>query len=864
MNLQQKNFKLPDWLQILSSPALWFVVVVLCELATSLAMIGGHRIPRGHDMYSYFPTQFFYLNNAVTAGQIPQWLPYITHGTLGTWFWYLLQAGFLQNALCLFPFLLFKTTNFIPVYYAGFFADALILLVGTWRLAGRFSLSLPATVLVALSVTGSCIWIDQPWFNYHFFYAVPLTLDFLHEFLEKGRWRYLLFAGNLAAMQMLGNLAYLFSAFCLSIFLYFVFRFVTEPKNFIARLSKIPRNRNMVISLCLVLLSFATVYLLIKTGGRDMVFYRAGRDPNTGIVPLKGFLTNTANLNLSFWLEQITGNSPCIDQTYYWGIVASLFIVPAILLRWRDKNFIPFLATGIILLLFGITKTVPAFFYYTWPGMKYFRYIGMALPLSRIFLIFCAGFGFDALLRKDPLSGRPGISRVLLGGWAFVPLGLAVFLLLSSPITPLGAQWQSAWPKGEYYCAYLMSDCTNPVKIFRSLLSAAAVFSTLLFFAAIFFKKTRAAAALPYLILLFHAADLTSYKISQFTFRTRALEEHQYRLFDFQPMPYDRRRSVFFFDENPRARILFPQAYFDDQLADYWFRQATELDQAGSDAYFGTRLFPRLTRYGSEFQSVALLFFEDQLGSSFNIEYWLRPFDRLLRAYYRVPLDEKEVTWYAAQINGGILAPLEPSFRKVAGATEDKIQFFAKAYRSSSEDAVGDWLSNPDYSGDILFVTGQTPSSQDSFKAHTEEISARPDLGGNDRIRLPYEVKKFDANHMELSVRLADMDSAWLYYCDVWHPYWQAIVNGETAKIERANLAYKAVALKRGVNNIRFHFHHPVIVWLHRFFGINSLVWLIFIFFQTAKLAGLKLSNFPWKNRSSWARPREPEPSVHG
>jgi uncharacterized membrane protein YfhO len=45
-----------------------------------------------------------------------------------------------------------------------------------------------------------------------------------------------------------------------------------------------------------------------------------------------------------------------------------------------------------------------------------------------------------------------------------------------------------------------------------------------------------------------------------------------------------------------------------------------------------------------------------------------------------------------------------------------------------------------------------------------------------------------------------------LSYADVWHPRWKATVNGRRVRVERANLAYKAVALDRGANVVEFRF----------------------------------------------------------
>ena len=68
--------------------------------------------------------------------------------------------------------------------------------------------SVPAATFVTLSVVGSGVWLDQPYWNFRLYYALPLVLELGHRFIDQGRWRWLLLAGNLLAVQTIGNLPY--------------------------------------------------------------------------------------------------------------------------------------------------------------------------------------------------------------------------------------------------------------------------------------------------------------------------------------------------------------------------------------------------------------------------------------------------------------------------------------------------------------------------------------------------------------------------------------------------------------------------------------------------------------------------------
>jgi len=145
-----------------------------------------HRAPATHDGFQYFTLQYFFLNNAAQGGGIAQWIPYMSHGTVAT-LWYAIQGSFLQQVLLwLGPVV--READLLTLFHLNVFVDELILLVGTWLLARRF-FQLPAVVFIVLSVVGSAVWLDQPYWNFRLYYALPLVLELGHRFLETGRWR---------------------------------------------------------------------------------------------------------------------------------------------------------------------------------------------------------------------------------------------------------------------------------------------------------------------------------------------------------------------------------------------------------------------------------------------------------------------------------------------------------------------------------------------------------------------------------------------------------------------------------------------------------------------------------------------------
>jgi hypothetical protein len=65
-------------------------------------------------------------------------------------------------------------------------------------------------------------------------------------------------------------------------------------------------------------------------------------------------------------------------------------------------------------------------------------------------------------------------------------------------------------------------------------------------------------------------------------------------------------------------------------------------------------------------------------------------------------------------------------------------------------------------------------------------------------------LSRFTLGEVELDVDVAAPGGAWLLYADAWHPDWRASVNGESAAVRPANVAFKAVRVPGGRSAVRF------------------------------------------------------------
>jgi len=163
-----------------------------------------------------------------------------------------------------------------------------------------------------------------------------------------------------------------------------------------------------------------------------------------------------------------------------------------------------------------------------------------------------------------------------------------------------------------------------------------------------------------------------------------------------------------------------------------------------------------------------------------------------------------------------------PAYFKIAGATEDRIQFFSSAYFAESEFEIARLISADAYKGDLLFLSGQASRDMPS-SAH--KVPQEIPFEANQRLETVYEVTRFDANNIEIRSDAPIDTGFWLMYSDVWHPDWHATVGSSPAKIYRANLAYKAVYVPKGERSVRFTFAPRYRSAVLKFLGLNSALW---------------------------------------
>ncbi|MBF0522102.1 MAG: hypothetical protein HQL24_03480 [Candidatus Omnitrophica bacterium] len=314
-----------------------------------------------------------------------------------------------------------------------------------------------------------------------------------------------------------------------------------------------------------------------------------------------------------------------------------------------------------------------------------------------------------------------------------------------------------------------------------------------------------------YILILIHVINIECYAFDESMRRSFKLSKDEYNLFYFEKMPFQVKRQDVsinsnlqynFTTSNPRCLLLCQKEF--SPYARYNLTDALLLDNF--------------------------------LFSLFRTDTWLKPIDQLFEAYHGKPFSNSIFMEKNFQIMDFLKnkRALHPSFLKITGVSEDTLQVFSQAHEVENESLLKTLLTHTTYSGDILFVS-PTKEQNKTIKKTITDLS-QIDLSGNERLSIPCNVKNFSANTLEVIVNIGEINSAWLYYSDAWHPFWKATVNNHPVDIYKSNLAYKAVPLEKGLNVVKFHFENKMLRWILILFGLNAMFWVGWIFYRLGRL----------------------------
>ena len=358
-----------------------FGILVALVAAINIPYFKSTIIPR-HDTMHYFEVFHFFYSNLLFNGELAQWMPFDTFGLPSNHD----HLAFISPVIyCVFLIgYVFKITNVLLLFKVALLVEQCVFLLGMYLLSSLLFAKRSTIFILCLAAACSVDLYDQIFFDFKIFYLLPLALYFLLRFFAQKKPHFLWLTGLTLIAWVMGSVLYFFPLWLFVLAIPFLILFLYDPS----------------VCRCLFQRSFSHIALLVVLVVVALGFYHhlkeilnfvdlRPRGPD-GKNALGMFLTWSSQYNISHFYEQQIFHNPA---TRYIGLLPVFFFVWAIL-KVRDRIFFVFLITTVALWWFstgGIFSTICYFF----PGMPYYRHIGLVGHVVQILLLMCAGFGWE-------------------------------------------------------------------------------------------------------------------------------------------------------------------------------------------------------------------------------------------------------------------------------------------------------------------------------------------------------------------------------------------------------------------------------------------------------------------------------------
>lgn len=374
--------------------------LIFLDILLNIPMYGKDFIPI-HDTLLVYSGFFNFYNNLYWYNHPQFWLPFGFYG------W----QGDLLQLISLSPFdyfvtvlgALFRIKDTLFLFKTAIFIEQIAFIIGTYLLAELLFRQISTRLFVSIISVLSIVLYAQIYLNFRLYYLFPFLIYFLLQSFKKLETKYVFYCGITAIGSSLGNPPYFLSLWFFLVFM-FVMSWLIAKRHHINEYVHLIKNNNRIITSSIQLIALILIMYLYETYAFHSVDYTAfltnARDPNTGKVPEKVFLTYGGIPNIKDLFVHFFSGFPTHlsigsgkDNSFFIGTLSVFFTLWAFA-KVRDWRFICIasLFISLVLLSFGglFSKII-----YHFPLMAYYRHIGLVYPLAKIFLIYCSGFGWE-------------------------------------------------------------------------------------------------------------------------------------------------------------------------------------------------------------------------------------------------------------------------------------------------------------------------------------------------------------------------------------------------------------------------------------------------------------------------------------
>jgi hypothetical protein len=636
------------------SPFNILFILLIPLLALRVALLIFHHLP-GHDTFSHILLlQYLFFNETALGGNLPNWFPFMTHGTTNG-----LLFLYSQNLLLpiIYPFAkLLKDINYLYIFQATLLFDELILLLGCLLLARYHFKSLATAIFVSTSIAYTTISSYQVHLDFHISYLIPLIIYCLERALKQASARYFFLAGILGIITFLGNAAYVVPFIWFSICVFgAVFCCLTPFHKTLLALQILWQRFSWKHGVILLVLIYfvANIGLYLQYATTEILSVTTGRDEH-GMVPIETFLTygSIGGINYS---ELLIWNPSNYNLTFYMGLLVIPFAIIAFI-RVRSRTSYVFGITAWVLFLFGLGTFVSLFYYYFVPAGKLFRHIIYTVQVVKIFFVFYAGFGFEwywtSLNQKPyvPWKNKTWQDKLAL----LVPTiwTVLVFIILLY--------------MGHFLISF--SNSANRVlwlEMVKELALQILVTGGLLILLFFIIRRPQQAIIFAYILLIGHFCDVLSLKFQKEYVQTPQVSEAVANLFEVYPYQFPIQRSQDYYTNN-RFRLLAP-TFLEDKLVE---------NKPG----------PLGGQYGSLYWTLDAFCFFDAAASPFRVNSWLKG----IEAFHSVWLPQSQRVYQRP----GFPIIETQAYKKLSGFGFPKLQLFSKIHVLPTDQDVTNTLAN--------------------------------------------------------------------------------------------------------------------------------------------------------------------------
>jgi len=372
----------------------------------------------GDTFQSYAAFNYAY-GNVLSAGELPQWLPYAAYGSPAEAYLTTFLGPF--QVLALYVGAALRMANVWALFCGSIFAESACFVAGAYLLGLRLYRREAVACAVACWVAVSLDWSVQIFWPHRQLLYVPLLLLFTLRFHETLDLRDLLRTGVLLLLSVMGNNAYAGPALALTACAFFgLLRLVGRGPG-LRPLRRLVRPGPGALGWLLLLCLLSGLYLFLILKAFDGAAFTApDRDPVTGAIGLRVFLTY-GGLAMAKLPEFILGRWAFhMEFLFYIGVAATGLAAYA-LRRVRSRAFYALASLTLLLFLLCLgPQGGVAYAAYWFPGMNRFRHLSYLLPMVRLLLFFVAGYGLTHVLERPRERARECFLWLLVTGAVMV------------------------------------------------------------------------------------------------------------------------------------------------------------------------------------------------------------------------------------------------------------------------------------------------------------------------------------------------------------------------------------------------------------------------------------------------------------